>query len=365
MAEEHAHPLSLRYREMTEEEYTQLVEDIGANGLHEPIVMYEGMILDGRHRYRALHDLHERGVVAGVPEPPFVHFEGTYEEAEAYVRSLNLCRRHLTQTQMACQAVEWIDTAPEFQEERRGGDHSKVSTVDTLPGRSREIAAIKYGVSTGLVAEVEQVKRRSPAVYEEMKAGQIGLREAQRGVRLLARQEMTEMPLPTGKYRVIYADPPWFYSGQNLEQYGPAERHYPTMEEDALCAMPVADLADDEAVLFLWATSPKLPDALRIMNAWGFAYKTSFVWDKVKHNFGHYNSVRHEFLLIGTRGSCKPDTPKLHDSVLVIERAEHSRKPEEVRCMIDSMYTHGARIELFARGELPYPWEGWGDEHTS
>jgi N6-adenosine-specific RNA methylase IME4 len=110
------------------------------------------------------------------------------------------------------------------------------------------------------------------------------------------------------------------------------------MSIEELCLLPVKDLAEDNAVLFLWVTSPLLEDAFRVIHAWGFDYKTSFVWDKVKHNMGHYNSVRHEFLLVCVRGSCTPDNMRLYDSVQSIERTEHSTKPEEFRNIIDDIY---------------------------
>ena len=82
-----------------------------------------------------------------------------------------------------------------------------------------------------------------------------------------------------GKYNVIYADPPWRYAQKGLQ--GAAERHYPTMGIEELCALPVADLAAPDSVLFLWATFPQLPEALRLIKAWGFQYKSvGFVWLK-------------------------------------------------------------------------------------
>lgn len=174
--------------------------------------------------------------------------------------------------------------------------------------------------------------------------------------------------LPTGRYRVFYADPPWQYGNSGVitgdDNYGRAERHYPAMNITELCALgrQIRAMAEDDAVLFMWVTSPLLAECFPVISAWGFQYKTSFVWDKVRHNFGHYNSVRHELLLICTRGSCTPDTPTLHDSVIVIERSDrHSEKPEEFRRMIDSLYTWGARIELFARTRVD-GWEAWGNE---
>ena len=176
------------------------------------------------------------------------------------------------------------------------------------------------------------------------------------------KREVAEFP--SDKYRVIYADPPWAYSDKcedGAVQAGGSERHYPAMTLVELCALPIRELADDNAVLFLWATSPMLPEAMTVATAWGFAYKASFIWDKIKHNMGHYNSVRHELLLICTRGSCLPDSKELIDSVQSIERTEHSVKPEAFRVIIDQLYPAGKRIELFARRKVAN-WEAWGNE---
>jgi N6-adenosine-specific RNA methylase IME4 len=181
----------------------------------------------------------------------------------------------------------------------------------------------------------------------------------------VAKQDKTEPPTIDGKYRIIYADPPWKYGDPlGIEGYKiSAEQHYPVMSIAELCELPIKDMAEDNSVLFLWATSPLIEETFEVIRAWGFEYKTSFVWDKVKHNMGHYNSVRHEFLLVCTRGSCLPDNPKLYDSVQTIERTDHSVKPEEFRNIIDDLYTTGKRIELFARRQVDN-WECWGNEST-
>ncbi len=161
------------------------------------------------------------------------------------------------------------------------------------------------------------------------------------------------------KYRVIYADPPWSYNDrQDTGMLGGAVKHYTTMPLKDICELPVPSA--DNAVLFMWVTSPLLEDSFKVINAWGFKYKSSFVWDKVAHNMGHYNSVRHEFLLIATKGSCTPDVKRLFDSVVSIERTEHSRKPKEFRDMIDTLYPTGNRLEMFAR-EAPNGWDVWGN----
>ncbi len=220
---------------------------------------------------------------------------------------------------------------------------------------SREVPLTAKDVQK--VARLEPEKQK--AIIEKVLSGEA--KSVVDARRLVKKETVKEVAPPSGKYRVIYADPPWSYGDKLTEGYGSAENHYPTMSIDELCALPVEGLADDNAVLFLWVTSPMLEDCFRVIRAWGFKYKASFVWDKVKHNMGHYNSVRHEFLLICTRGSCTPDVPKLFDSVQSIERTEHSRKPEEFRQIIDTLYPHGKRIELFARRPAP-GWEVWGNE---
>ncbi len=195
------------------------------------------------------------------------------------------------------------------------------------------------------------------------------LRVAQELRRKQMCQDKKDAPeLPNDKYRVLYADPPWQYNNAGVitdsDAYGRAARHYPTMSIAELCALgeKVKELAEPDAVLFMWVTSPLLEECFDVIRAWGFQYKTSFVWDKVGHNYGHYNSVRHELLLVCTRGSCTPDDKTLYDSVISIEKSRtHSEKPEEFRRMIDSLYTWGKRIELFARVQVD-GWEAWGNE---
>lgn len=178
---------------------------------------------------------------------------------------------------------------------------------------------------------------------------------------IMQKDHTKDIKPPSGKYQIIYADPPWQYQF-GFDIHGAASRHYNTMSIDELCQLPIKDLADDNSVLFLWVTSPKLADCFRVIEAWGFVYKTSFVWDKVKHVMGHYNSVRHEFLLICTRGSYPKQSNTLIDSVVEVERTdEHSEKPERFREIIDNMYPEGKRIELFARKSID-GWDSWGSE---
>jgi len=175
-------------------------------------------------------------------------------------------------------------------------------------------------------------------------------------------EDVKDVQPPTGKYQVLYADPPWQYNCINKHGYGAAADHYNTMSIEQLCALPITDIADDNAVLFIWTTSPQLEVCFDVIKAWGFEYKTSFVWDKVKHVMGHYNSVRHELLLICIRGSYPKQSDTLIDSVQTIERSDkHSEKPERFREIINEMYPDSKKIELFARTSAE-GWESWGND---
>lgn len=180
-----------------------------------------------------------------------------------------------------------------------------------------------------------------------------------------AQRERIRLANEPEKYAVIYADPPWKYNSGDQhsteEQETVLGTHYPSMDLMELAQLPVPQMAATDSILFLWATSPVLEEAIDLINAWGFKYKTSMVWDKIAHNVGNYVSVRHELLLIATCGT-PPKVPRLVDSVYAEERTEHSKKPNYFRDLIDELYPSGKRIEMFCRGPAKDDWDTWGDE---
>lgn len=348
---------------LPDDEMQSLSDDIKVNGLKEPIWLYEGQILDGRNRYRACE-------MAGVE---FQKRTYTGTAPAAFVLSLNLKRRHLTPSQKATVAVEvlpWFEKeAKERQQQHSGTAPGKVKDTcgnnSASEGRARDHAAKAIGLNPHYVSDAKDIKDRAPDQFEAIKRGEKTISEVKRE---LKKEEVTRRvaTLPTDKFRVLYADPPWKYGSDFAKMEGydsfAAAGHYPCMAIAELCAMPIGDIVESDAVLFLWVTSPLLDECWPVIKAWGFEYKTSFVWDKVKHNMGHYNSVRHEFLLVCTRGSCTPDVKKLFDSVQVqTKKRKHSEKPESFRKIIDTIYPHGKRIELFARKKVK-GWEAYGNE---
>jgi site-specific DNA-methyltransferase (adenine-specific) len=146
---------------------------------------------------------------------------------------------------------------------------------------------------------------------------------------------------------------------------------YDVMDLQDICALPVADLAARDSILFLWTTYPKLPDALKVIEAWGFTFKTvAFTWVKLNpkgkgfhFGLGYWTRGNPELCLLATRGKPK----RINNSVknlIISPRRDHSRKPDEVREQIVQLVGDLPRIELFARHRIE-GWDAWGNEIES
>ena len=347
---------------MQGDEFEQLKDDIAANGLLKAIWLHpNGRIIDGRNRHRAC--------IETETEPCFKVWDGD-GSLVSFVVSMNLHWRHLTSSQLAVVAADILPLleveAGARQRATRFGAGGGAKNCTTDKGKARDQAATIAGTNRQYVSDAKKLKQEAPELFEQVREGHLTIPQAKR--ELVKRQRAKAPPLPTDKYRILYADPPWKYGDAGIigetDHYGHVHRHYPSLSIQELCEMGegIKDITAKDAVLFMWVTSPLLAECFDVITAWGFKYKTSFVWDKVGHNYGHYNSVRHELLLVCTRGSCLPDAKELIDSVQSIPKSKtHSEKPERFREIIDTLYTQGKRIELFARMEKE-GWEGWGNE---
>lgn len=165
--------------------------------------------------------------------------------------------------------------------------------------------------------------------------------------------------LKTGKkFGCIYADPPWKYGNQKTR--AATDNHYPTMTVEDIAALPIEKLAADDAHLHLWTTNGFLPESFQLMTDWGFEYRSCYVWVKPQMGIGNYWRVSHEFMLLGIRGNAK----KFHDHSLMswgeFSRSKHSRKPDEVRAMIERA-SAGPYLELFGRQAVKN-WTVWGNQ---
>jgi N6-adenosine-specific RNA methylase IME4 len=174
-----------------------------------------------------------------------------------------------------------------------------------------------------------------------------------------------QLALPDRRYGVVVADPPWRWEPYSREtgMDRAADNHYSTSGVEAIAALPVSNIAADDCVLFLWATVPCLEYALAVMKAWGFAYKSQFVWVKNKIGLGFWNRNKHELLLIGTRGHIPAPAPGTQwPSVIDADVGAHSVKPEAALEMIEHYYPNLPKIELHRRGSARPGWDAWGAE---
>ena len=160
------------------------------------------------------------------------------------------------------------------------------------------------------------------------------------------------------KFGSIYADPPWVYDNQGTR--AAQGNHYGGLTVDQLCELPVRELAGDDAHLHLWTTNAFLFDCARIFEAWGFEFRSSFVWVKPQMGIGNYWRNSHEFLLTGIRGNAKRFNDRSLMSWLECDRSRHSEKPFIIRDYIRRA-SPGPYLEMFARTPAE-GWTCWGNE---
>lgn len=184
-------------------------------------------------------------------------------------------------------------------------------------------------------------------------------------------------PFPRKKFSVIYADPPWDYGGKmQFDKSGKLEHNanlskkvfisaanfqYPTVKTKDLMRIPISDIAEEDCLLFMWATSPHLAQAIELGEAWGFKYRTvAFVWDKMSHNPGQYTLSNTELCLVFKRGKIPTPRGSRNEQQLIrAPRSRHSEKPVEVLEAISRMFPTQNKIELFARRPAK-GWSVWG-----
>ena len=235
--------------------------------------------------------------------------------------------------------------------------------IKTYTDEGEVVADICAGSGTTAVAAMNTSRRficfeNAPSIYtiaaqriEQARLAMAGGRERRIAIK---------------KYPIIYADPPWRYSAKKMQ--GAAENHYPTMSIDELCALPVAELAAKDSALFMWATFPQLPEALRLIRAWGFTYKSvAFVWlkknrkaDSWFYGLGFWTRANAEICLLATKGHPKRQAADIHQFIISPIEA-HSKKPDETRDKIVALMGDLPRVELFARQTSP-GWDVWGNE---
>lgn len=408
------HPYAELFPLIEGDDFEGFAADIREHGLRDQIVLLDGRILDGRNRYRAA--IHHGLPGADGDAAWFRDFDPVVEgDPLAWVLSKNLARRHLSASQRAYIAASVANmpghrpdkSANLLTSQAEAGKRLNVSTrMVTSAARvlASGTAELKQLVSKGLlvISEAERAARldeaaqaRVVALVEQGHANAVrtAIKQAEREFR---EQQLgqKQQALPDKKYGVILADPEWDFIAFSIvsgQDRSPAN-HYPTSSEQQIAARDVQKLAAPDAMLALWTTD--LARGIRIMEVWGFAFKSYFVWVKdivqvhltdaqrdaglADRTFqevgppgnGYWNRDRDEILLIGTRGKfvapamgTQPESvwfaarPRIEGST----RGWHSAKPENAHLWIEQNWPSLLKIELNARTARP-GWDVWGNE---
>ena len=405
---------------LSTEEYDQLEANILAEGCRDALVVWNSLLLDGHNRFAICqkHDLpfattalefadrqsafnwiinNQLGRRNLHPDQAS-YLRGKRYNAEKQAQGGTGANQHVQSSQNDNSAKTHERLAEEYKVSpatiTRDGNYA--AAVDTLQKAGIEPQTVIAHESKSAVVEFAKLitpepelpptpllppvppKPKDPlvaAVTEKVKAGEMTVIEAAKEIRQAKTKQRREkrleriVEISQGnielkadlRYPVLYADPPWRYERAESESRA-IENQYPTMALDEICALPVADLATPDAILFLWATSPKLAESMRVIESWGFTYRTCAVWDKQKIGMGYYFRQRHELLLVATRGSVPTPAPGDRVASVIVEpREQHSAKPAKFAELIESMYPTLPRIELFCRSPRQ-GWAVWGNQ---
>ena len=333
---------------LAKNDYDKLKNSIKENGLLNPIILNEdNEILDGHHRYSICVELSI--------EPQYVTkiFPDKILETIFVIES-NLQRRNLNDFQKVEMASLLIETEKRLAKQRQ---QKGTLAPNGVKGKTAQIASKKVGVSQKTTERcIKIIKLGSESDKEGLRKGDYKISNIYNKIN---RQEKKRNagPIPEGEFSVILSDPPWQY---DLNGQGSPENHYDTMPTESICNLPIHSAKN--SILFLWATAPKLQDALEVMKRWGFEYRTNMVWIKDKIGPGYYFRAKHELLLVGKKGKILvPEVEDRPNSVLISPRRAHSEKPYEVYEMIEKMYPNQKYLELFARNKREN-WTSWGNE---
>lgn len=277
-------------------------------------------LVDGKRHYG--DKLYERAAgVLDIPEQRLRQFKSMSSTFELFSRQNNLSYSH----------------------------HEQVSSIKKLSvnGKAKISDEPDHEVMAKLLKQAEKEKlstRQLADVVSQFK------RRQQEEIRLANEPE---------RFSVITADPAWEYDFSKSDSRQIENQYLPSSLDDMKrLKIPAAE----DCVIFMWATSPKLPQALELMEAWGFEYKTCMIWEKDQIGMGYYARQKHELVLIGARGSLElPDPSVRPESVFHAPRTEHSEKPDEIYKLIEVMYPTYKKLEMFARNKRE-GWEVWGDE---
>lgn len=267
----------------------------------------------------------------------------------------------------------------EMKDSGQLSDGRPIKTLLTKVGFSPRVILSELGVSYNFSARCQKLAQQPTQKFEAAIADwrrramandkdELAMKERERAERRRLREEALgkmQLALPKKKYGVIVADPEWRFEPWSREtgMAKAADNHYCTSQLEVIKSRNVQSIAADDCVLFLWATQPMLPEAMTVLTAWGFEYKSHFIWAKDRIGPGYWSRNKHEVLLLGTRGEPPCPAPGAQwDSLLEAPRKGHSEKPEIFLEMVECYFPTMPKVELNRRGPKRHGWDAWGAE---
>lgn len=376
------------FPEMQPDDYNRLKSDMVKNGYDPtmPIVLYQGDIIDGWNRFNACCEL-------GI-EPVTTDYRGSDSDAIEYIMRTNK-RRNLNSSQWACIATEaeeilrGIAEAVEAERRKKQAEtqsetkkkelsdnkltHSPaIKNESKQPERVAQKAAELFNTNRTYISEAQKLKDTAPEVFEQVKNGLKTITEVKKEEKIEQKRQERDVKnaeimkiIESGalehvsEFEIVLADPPWRYDFSETE-CREIENNYPTATIEDICSH--APKTTPDSILFLWATAPKLREAMQVVDAWGFTYRTHAVWDKCKIGMGYWFRGQHELLIVATKGKASPPIAENRVSSIFKEsRTEHSKKPNCVYEWIESAFVSYKKLEMYARSNRP-GWKSWGAE---
>ena len=358
----------LRVSEFSEKIYDHnppqdLIESIRLNGVIQPIwISEDNIIISGHRRVNACKILGIEEIEVEVKE----YSDSLIIEANRYREKTwkeKLREAEELEKILKSKAKEnQVGNLKQFQDTVCPNSDKRSEPINT----GKEISKV-LGMGRDTYYRIKKIKEKVPEFIDKIDEGKLTVNQAYNKLKAEEKKEYAKkvnIPFPDGKYSVIYMDPPWPIGSIVIDKWESSiEDKYPTMTLEEIQALPIESLSADDCALFMWTTHTFLPDALKIIEKWGFRYHCLITWDKGNGwtQFGF--NRRTEFLIYAYKGKMLINQYGEAIPTLISEpKTIHSKKPDIIRDMIKNK-TPEKRLEMFARGKYD-GWDVWGNEEV-
>ena len=356
---------------LTSEEFKQLERNILEEGIRDPLVTWNGILVDGHNRYRIAqeHDIDYETVEMEFSDLNAVKLWMIVNQFGR--RNLNIYQRSVLALQLE-DFYRLLNKEIKIEKISHYRQTGEIVQNSAPSEKTRQEIAKVANVSHDTISKVKKIEATaSPEIKAKVSTGQISINEAYKGIKkedkkverveLIQKQieDIEEGLLPdlVGLFDVVSVDPPWPYEGdsKNITSFDSVGRRvanpYPEMSIEQIKAIELPLM--ENAVVLLWTTHKFLPDAFEILKEWNLDYKATLVWNKEKIGMGAWFRMQCEFCLVGIKGKPYWENTTYRD-IIIEARREHSRKPDSFFEMIEKI-TMGNRLEYFSREKR----EGW------